>query len=52
MNRVRILADLYEDEAKYIQPGARVTVTVPRQDENPEAWLRRLRPGVRVRRND
>ena len=51
LSRVWILADLYENEAKYIRPGEKVRVTLPHQDEkiygDGERSAAAVRPGRR-----
>ena len=44
LSRVWILADLFENEAKYILPGAKVRVTIPRQDEKHLATVSEVLP--------
>lgn len=44
LSRVWILADLFENEAKYILPGEKVRVTIPHQDEKHLATVSEVLP--------
>ena len=44
LSRVWILADLFENEAKYIQPGEKVRVTLPHQNEKYLATVSEVLP--------
>jgi membrane fusion protein, copper/silver efflux system len=44
LSRIWVLADLYENEAKYIRPGEKVRVTFPNQDEQFMATVSEVLP--------
>jgi len=44
LSRVWVLADLFENEAKYIRPGEKVRVTLPKQDEKRMATVSEVLP--------
>ena len=44
LSRVWVLADLFENEAKYIRPGEKVRVTLPHQDEKFMATVSEVLP--------
>ena len=44
LSRVWVLADLFENEAKYVRPGEKVSVTLPNQDEKRLATVSEILP--------
>jgi Cu(I)/Ag(I) efflux system membrane fusion protein len=44
LSQVWVLADLFENEAKYIRPGEKVRVTLPKQDEKRVATVSEVLP--------
>jgi Cu(I)/Ag(I) efflux system membrane fusion protein len=44
LSRVWIVADLYENEAKYVRPGEQVRVTFPNQDDTRQATVSEVLP--------
>jgi membrane fusion protein, copper/silver efflux system len=44
LSRVWVLADLFEHEAKYVRPGEKVSVTLPKQDEKRMAVVSEVLP--------